>query len=114
MPTRISNSPARKPRQNLDSLDRVDVAVQIAHFQPDIAKIIGQILGGSFGQGGNQDALVLFHPLAAKLDRVIDLVFQRLDRDLWIKQTGRANDLLDHQWRARRVHVEFFRRLIGL
>ena len=35
--------------QNLDALDGVDVAVQIAHLQSDIAQIIGQIFRGAFG-----------------------------------------------------------------
>ena len=33
-----------QPAQNFDALDRVDVAVQVAHFQADIAQIIGQDL----------------------------------------------------------------------
>src|SRR6202030_1943907 len=46
--------------QNLNTLDSVDVAVQIAHFQSDIAQIIGQIFGGPFCQSGNQNALRFF------------------------------------------------------
>ena len=99
--------------QNFDPLDRVDVAVQVTHFQADIAQVIGQIFRRAFRQGGDEDALVLFHPLPAKLDRVVDLVLERLDRDLRIEQAGRPNDLLDHERRARRVNVELLRRLIG-
>ena len=62
--------------QNFHALDRVDVAVQIAHLQSDIAQIIGQILGGAFGQGGDEHALLLFDSLAAKLDRVVDLILE--------------------------------------
>ena len=99
--------------QNFHALDRVDVAVQIAHFQSDIAQVIGQIFRRAFGQGGDENALLLFHPLPAKLDRIVDLVLERLERDLRIEQAGRANDLLDDERRARRVDIEFLRRLVG-
>ena len=60
--------------QNFDALDGVDVAVQIAHFQSDIAQIIGQIFSCAFRQRCNQHALLLFDALPAKLDRIVDLI----------------------------------------
>src|SRR6266542_899964 len=61
----------------------------------------------------NFDALDRFDPLTAKLDRVIDLMFERLERDFWIEKSSGPNDLLDDERRAGRVHIEFLRWLIG-
>ena len=99
--------------QNFDAFNRVDVAMQIAHFQSNIAQVIGQIFGGAFGQGCHQNSLILFHTLAAQLDCIVDLIFQRLECNFWIEQSGGPNDLFDHERRARRVRIEFFRRLVS-
>ena len=58
MPTRMSNSAARSRAQNLHPLDRIDVAVQVAHFQADVAQVIGEILRGPLRQGGDEHALL--------------------------------------------------------
>ena len=52
--------------QNFDALDGVDVAMQIAHFQSDIAQIIGEIFSGAFRQRCHENALTLFDPLRGK------------------------------------------------
>ena len=98
--------------QNFHALNRVDVAMQIADLQSDIAQVIGEIFRCSFRQRRYQNSLILFHALPAKLDRVVDLIFQGLERDFWIEKSGRPNNLLDHERRARCVHVEFFRRFV--
>ncbi len=64
--------------QDFHALDRVDVAVQITHLQSDIAQIIRQIFGRALGQRGDQNALLLFDALPAKLDRLVDLILERL------------------------------------
>ena len=64
--------------QDLHALDCVDVAVQVTHFQADIAQVIGKIFRCSLRQRSDQNALTFFHPLAAKLNRLIDLTLQRL------------------------------------
>ena len=99
--------------QNFHALDCVDVAVEIAHFQSDIAQIIGEIFRGSFGQCRNQDAFGFFHALPTKLDCVVDLVLEWFDRDSRIEQTGRPNDLLDHERCTRSFNVESFGRIVG-
>ena len=48
--------------------------MQVAHFQADIAQVIGEIFRGPLRQGGDKDALLAFHPLAAELDRIVDLI----------------------------------------
>src|SRR5437762_13904068 len=98
--------------QDFDALDGVDVAVEIAHFQADIAQIIGEVFGGPFRQRCHQNALALFHTLAAKLNRVVDLMLERLDRNFWIEKPGRPNDLFDDERRTSGVYVEFLRRFI--
>src|SRR4029453_18990352 len=64
--------------QNLDALYRVDIAMEITHSQSDIAQIVGEIFGCAFRQRCHQDALALFDPLPTKLDRVVNLMLQRL------------------------------------
>src|SRR5206468_7472016 len=59
------------------------------------------------------NALALFHALAAKLNRVVDLMLERLDRNFWIEKPGRPNDLFDDERRTRSMDIEFFRRLVG-
>ena len=85
MPTRISNSAAQSA-QNFHALDGIDVAVQIAHLQSDIAQIIGQIFGRALRQRRDQNALLFFDALPAKLDCLIDLILERLKRDFRIEQ----------------------------
>ena len=62
-----------------------------------IAEIIGKIFGGPLGEGGNQDALADFRSLAAKLDRLVNLIFQGADGDPGIQKPGRPDDLLRDQ-----------------
>ena len=45
--------------QDLHALDGVDVAVQVAHLQADIAQVIAEILGGALRERGDEHALVL-------------------------------------------------------
>jgi len=87
--------------------------VQIAYFRSHIAQIVSQIFRGSLGQRRHQNALAFFHSLAAKLDRFVDLILKRLDRDFRIEKPRRPNDLLDYERRARRVRIKFFGRVIG-
>ena len=64
--------------QNFHPLDRVDVAMQVADFQSDIAQVIGEIFCRSFRQRCHQNPLPFFHSLTAKLNRVIDLILKWL------------------------------------
>jgi hypothetical protein len=51
--------------------------------------------------------------LTAQLDRLVDLILERLHRDFRIEKARGPNDLLDHERRARRVHIKFVGRLSG-
>ena len=95
MPTSTSNSPLRKRAQNLHALDGVNLAVQVAHVDADVAQVIGQFLGGALGERGDQHALLGVGALAAFVDEIVDLALQRLERDLRVNQAGGADDLFD-------------------
>src|SRR6266496_3947851 len=99
--------------QNFHSLDCVDITMQVPNFQSDVAQIISQIFRCSLGQRCYQNSLAFFHALTAELNRLVDLILERLKRDFRIEQSGRTDDLLDNERCARRVHIEFLRRLIG-
>jgi hypothetical protein len=97
MPTSTSQSPAAQAAEDFHTLDGVDVAVQVADFEVQIAQVVREILGGAFGERGDEHALALFDALAAKLDGFVDLAFERLDGDDGIEQAGGADDLLDDE-----------------
>ena len=105
----------RRPQrpQYLDALNRIDVAVQVADFEADVAQVIGEVFRRALGERGDEDALLFLHPLAAKLDGFVDLMRERADGDLRIEQPRGPDDLLGNQYRARRVNVEQLHRLVG-
>src|SRR4029077_5872453 len=102
-----------QPAQNFHALDCVNVAMQVAHFQSDIAQIIRKILRRSLRKRRHQDPLALFYALTAELNCLVDLVPERLESNFWIEKACRADNLLDDERRPRRVHIKFFQRLIG-
>jgi hypothetical protein len=77
MPTRMSNSPCAEAAEDLDALDGIDVAVDVAHLEPDVAEVVGEILGGAFRERSDEDALSLLDALAAEFDGLVDLSFER-------------------------------------
>ena len=93
--------PEAEVADDLDALQRVDVAVQVADLDPRLAQIVGQILGHLLGEGGDQAALVPLDAPAHLRDEVVDLPVRLLDLDGRIDQTRRPDDLLDDLGRAR-------------
>ena len=81
--------------QNLHALDGVNLAVQILDVDADVAQVIGQFLGGAFGERGDQHAFLCVGALAAFLDQIVNLALERLERDFRINQAGRAHDEFD-------------------
>ena len=79
MPTSTSNSPLRKRAQNFHALDGVNLAVQIADVDADVAQVIGQFLRRALGQGRDQRAFFFVGAFADFLDQIVDLAFERLD-----------------------------------
>ena len=56
-------------------------------------EVFGQLLCHSFGQGGDQDALVVFHTYPYFIHEVVHLVPARAYFDYRVEQAGRADDL---------------------
>ena len=92
--------------EDFDAFDGVDVTVQVADFESDIAQVVGEVFGGAFGQGGDEDALFLFDPLAAELDRLVDLIFERAYGDLRVEEPGGADDLFGDERGAGGGNIE--------
>ena len=82
--------------QDLDALDGVDVAVQVAHPQPLLEQVVGQVLGHLLGERGDEHAVALDDALVDLLDQVVDLALGGLDDHLGVDQAGGPHDLLDH------------------
>jgi hypothetical protein len=46
-------------------------------LRPTSLEVVGEVLGGAFGEGGDEDALAALDALAAELDGFVDLAFER-------------------------------------
>jgi hypothetical protein len=53
--------------QDLDALDGVDLGVQVAHPDPELEQVVGEVLGHLLGQRGDQ------HPVTARPLALISL-----------------------------------------
>jgi hypothetical protein len=78
--------------EDFDPFDGVDFAVEVANVDADIAEVIGEFLGGAFGEGGDEDAFVLFDAFAGLLDEVVDLAPEGFDSDLRIDKASGTDD----------------------
>ena len=94
--------------EDFDALDGVDVAVEVADFEADVAEVVGEVLGGAFGEGGDEDALAALDALAAEFDGFVDLAFEGFDGDDGVEEAGGADDLLDDEGFAGGGDVEGF------
>ena len=86
---------------DLDPFDGVDVGVQIAHLDPVLVQIVGQVLGHALGQGRDQHAFALFHPQIDFRQQIVHLGSRRPHLDHRVDQAGGTHDLLDHLTRVR-------------
>ena len=66
--------------------------MQVPHVDPDVAQVIRQFLRRAFGESCDQDAFLLFDPLARFFNEIVDLPFERFDGGFRIHEAGRAND----------------------
>ena len=82
---------------DLDTLDRVDVGVHVAHAHALLVHVLGQLLGHLLGERGDERAVALLRRLLHLVDAVVDLVGVVLvdgaDLDRRVDQVGRADDL---------------------
>ena len=82
--------------QDLDALERVDLAVQVAHPDAQLEQVVGEVLGHLLGERGDE------HPLVG-VGAGADLArrgrrsgpWSGLTIDLGVDQAGRPHDLLD-------------------
>src|SRR5208337_3639335 len=80
---------------DLDALDGVDVGVHVAHPDPVLVQVFGEVFGHALGQGGDQSAVTALRDLLGLAHEVVDLAAGGADLDRRIDEAGRANDLLD-------------------
>ena len=67
--------------QDRDPLERVHLAVEVLDLDPELAQVVGQVLGHLLGQGRDQGALAALDAGADLLEQVVDLAVGRPDGD---------------------------------
>ncbi len=82
--------------QNLDSLERVNLRMQISAPNADLCVVLRQILRHALGQGSYQHAFVFLRTVANLVQQIIDLSAHRTHFNLGIGQAGRTNHLFDN------------------
>jgi hypothetical protein len=76
--------------QDFDTLDGVNLAVEVADVDADVAEVIGELLGGALGQRGDEDAFLPLDALAGFFDEVVNLASANLPAE---PQGGRKMEL---------------------
>ena len=95
IPTSTSYTPSRRSRRICDPLEGVDLAVEVLDLDPELAQVVGQVLGHLLGQGRDQGPLAALDPAPDLLEEVVDLALGRADRDARVDDAGRPDELLD-------------------
>ena len=62
--------------QDLDPLERVDLAVQVAHADAELDEVVGEVLGHLLGERGDENPLVALGAAADLGDEVVDLALR--------------------------------------
>ncbi len=98
IPTRVSNSPRRRSREDLDPLHGVDLRVQVADPQAHLEQVVGQVLGHLLGQGGDQRPAgrASTRPRTSWIRSSIWPLVERTTTSGSTRPVG-ADDLLDHR-----------------
>ena len=74
---------------------RLDLGVEVAAADAELAEVLAEVLGGALGQRGDEHALALFSAGADLLEQVVDLAVDRANFHVGVHQAGGADDLLD-------------------
>ena len=77
MPISTSKAPEAQIADDLDALQRLDIAVHVAHADALLVHIFGQVFRHLLGQRGDQGAIAALGDLAAFGDQIVDLAFPR-------------------------------------
>ncbi len=87
--------PQPQVTQDLDPLERLDLAVEVMNLDAQLTQIARQVLGHTLGERGDQYTLTPSYPHVDLAHQVIHLALDRSDDDLGIYDAGGADDLLD-------------------
>ena len=79
----------------LDAVERCGIRMHVVDLDARVEQILGQVLRHSFGERGDQHALVPRRPDADLVEQVVDLAAHRAHVDLRIEQARGSDDLLD-------------------
>lgn len=81
---------------DLDTLNGIDIRVQVADPHTVLTEEIRQVFSHSLGQGGDQHPITLGHPHPNLRQKILDLRPGGPDFDRRIDEPGGANHLLHH------------------
>ncbi len=79
---------------DLDSVERVDLGVEVARLDTRLEQVVGQVLGHLLRQRRDERALAELLAAADLVQQVVDLVLRRPQLDLGVDDPGRAHELL--------------------
>src|SRR3546814_20734548 len=65
---------------DLDALQGFHVGMDVAHLEPGLVQVLGEVLGHPLGQRGDQGAIALGGHLAAFADEIVDLALRSEER----------------------------------
>ena len=85
---------AQRP-QDLDPLERVDLAVQVPDADAELEEVVGEVLRHLLGERGDEHALVALDADVDLVDEVVDLALGGPHDHLGVHQARRAHHLLD-------------------
>ena len=95
IPTTTSKTPSRRSRRICDPLERVDLGVEVLDLDPELAQVVGQVLGHPLRERRDDRPLAAIDPAPDLLEQVVDLALGRADADRRVDDAGRADQLLD-------------------
>ena len=82
--------------QNLHSVKRFHVGVDVTGADPDIDQIRVELFGHALGQGRHQHAFAFIHSVFDFVEQVVHLISGGAHLYRGIQQTGRPDHLFDH------------------
>ena len=82
---------------NLCALQGIDIRVQVANADADLAEIGRQILGHALGERRDQNLVLLLDLFVDLTEQIVNLPLDRAHRNLGVQKTGRAYQLLRAQ-----------------